>query len=400
MASLFQAQSDVDAKAFASKIAHFDPSTAAPVLEPGGSAGASHIDVIRNYRWTGQNLSEHTADEIPYIILTEYRYLRTGAELLAQALLTNNTVNLIGGSNPYESLYNFDSPTGFSYTFPFYNTEYYDVANTFVESNAIGAAEDIGNAVGSAFSSIVGAAATMGGRAGAVGRGGQVVGAAAGAVGNVLSAGNSIAGAANKLRSIAGGTGKLDVPQIWDNTSPRVITFKFYLLNTYSVKDINDNWELIHLLRYQNVINKMTLVNAVPPVFYEVKIPGQHYSIASYISNLKIENVGTTRGLDDIGGVPGKVNIPDAFSVTITLTDFIKPSQNMLNTLITGQGGVSTIITNKAKSKEQGIMGGLMDKIGEKLSDKEKENTQGPATEAAPPSGNAPSAPDTPPAAQ
>ena len=69
----------------------------------------------------------------------------------------------------------------------------------------------------------------------------------------------------------------------------------------------------------------------------------------------------------------------------------------MLNTLITGQGGVSTIITNKAKSKEQGIMGGLMDKIGNMISGK-KEDAQGTATEAAPPSGNAPSAPDSTPA--
>jgi len=160
------------------------------------------------------------------------------------------------------------------------------------------------------------------------------------------------------MKSVAGGDGKLDVPQVWDNTSPRTITFSFYLFNTYNVSDIKQNWELIHLLRYQNIMNKLTMVNAIPPVFYEVTIPGVHYSLASYVSNLKIENVGSTHCFmsSDVG-LPGcQVHIPDAFKVTITLTDFLKPSQNMLQELLTGNNNIAvSIIKPQASSMIKGV---------------------------------------------
>jgi hypothetical protein len=83
-------------------------------------------------------------------------------------------------------------------------------------------------------------------------------------------------------------------------------------------------------------MNKLTLIQALPPCFYEVMIPGQHYARGAFMSNLKIDSVGSTRmfSAGDIGlSMANTVHIPDAWSITISLTDFIKPSQNMLHSM-------------------------------------------------------------------
>lgn len=317
---------------------------AAKLLEP---AANGVIDVIRSYRWTaGEVPSAFVLNETPYIHLREFRYLRTGAELLAVALLTNNTLNATTNTNPYANLYNFDDPTKFEYIFPFFTGDYYDVSNTFRESNAEGAAQEAMGAAGQAANGIIGQLKSFGGKTGALGFLGDGLMGLGNLASNVAKGANSAAGFANNMRSVAGGDGKLDVPQVWDNTSPRTITFSFYLFNTYDVSDIKQNWELIHLFRYQNIMNKLTMVNAIPPVFYEVTIPGVHYSLASYVSNLKIDNVGSSHCFmaSDVG-LPGcQVLIPDAFKVTVTLTDFLKPSQNMLQELLTGNNNIAVSV--------------------------------------------------------
>lgn len=326
-------------------------SHAAKLLEP---AGNGVVDVIRGYRWTaGEIPSDFIKNETPYIHLREFRYLRTGAELLSVALLTNNTLNATTDTNPYANLYNFDDPTKFEYIFPFFTNDYYDVSNSFRESNAEQAASEAMGAAGDAANSIIGKLKSFGGKTGAAGFLADGLAGIAGTTVNVAKGANSIAGFLNNMKSVAGGDGKLDVPQVWDNTAPRQISFTFYLFNTYSVGDIKQNWELIHLLRYQNIMNKLTMVNAIPPVFYEVSIPGVHYSLASYISNLKIENVGASRCFmsSDVGLPGSQVLIPDAFKVSITITDFLKPSQNMIQELLTGNTNIAATVIKSQASK-------------------------------------------------
>lgn len=326
-------------------------SHAAKLLKP---AGNGVVDVIRGYRWTAGDIpSDFVKSETPYIHLREFRYLRTGAELLAVALLTNNTLNATTDTNPYANLYNYDDPTGFEYIFPFFVSDYYDVSNSFRESNAENAASEAMGAAGDVANGIIGQLKSFGGKATALGFLGDGLMGLGKTAANIAQGANSGAGFLNNMKSVAGGDGKLDVPQVWDNTSPRTISFSFYLFNTYSVGDVKQNWELIHLLRYQNIMNKLTMVNAIPPVFYEVTIPGVHYSLASYISNLKIENVGSSHCFmsSDVS-LPGvQVLIPDAFKVTITLTDFLKPSQNMIQELLTGNTNIAVSIFKPQASK-------------------------------------------------
>jgi hypothetical protein len=338
-------------------------SFAAKLLEP---AGNGVVDVIRAYRWTaGEIPSDFVKNETPYIHLREFRYLRTGAELLAVAMLSNNTLNAVADTNPYANLYNYDDPTKFEYIFPFFTSDYYDVNNSFRESNAEQAASEALGAAGEAANSIVSKLKSFGGKLGAAGFAGDGAMGVGGVVKNVASAANSYAGFANNLKSVAGGDGKLDVPQVWDNTAPRQISFSFYLFNTYSVNDIKQNWELIHLLRYQNIMNKLTMVNAIPPVFYEVTIPGVHYSLASYISNLKIENIGASRCFmaSDVNLPGAQVLIPDAFKVSLTITDFLKPSQNMIQELLTGNNNIAITRIKPEASKIIQAAGDILETV-------------------------------------
>ena len=75
------------------------------------------------------------------------------------------------------------------------------------------------------------------------------------------------------------------------------------------------------------MFNKRDFITAVPPVFYTAYIPGQFFSIAMYVSDLKIYNRGNIR-MYPIGSKWR--NIPDVYEIDMTLTDMIMPSQNML----------------------------------------------------------------------
>ena len=136
--------------------------------------------------------------------------------------------------------------------------------------------------------------------------------------------------------------GLMDPPHIWKGAQNRVYSFQFPLYNVSSIGSshsndlIQKNWELCYLLTYQNLVNKRNHYTGIPPVFYEVTIPGVHYCKASYISDLTIINLGNTRLMKlPINGNPEcEVIIPDAWSIQITLTDLLQPSKNLLQAAI------------------------------------------------------------------
>jgi hypothetical protein len=141
------------------------------------------------------------------------------------------------------------------------------------------------------------------------------------------------------LRSSSPTVGLMDPPHTWNSTNNRQYTFSFPLYNidyTSAIKTtdiIIKNWEFCYLITYQNLINKGNFYTAIPPVFYEVLIPGIHYCKASYMSDINIENIGNIRRMKlDINGYSKvDVNVPDGYYITITLTDLLMPSKNLLN---------------------------------------------------------------------
>jgi hypothetical protein len=132
---------------------------------------------------------------------------------------------------------------------------------------------------------------------------------------------------------VAGGypiTSPTDKPKMWSSHQPRTFEIKFPLFNTINPDDWLLNRDLCVLLINQNLYNKRDYVTALPPVFYEVLIPGQHYSYAACVTDITVYNRGNMRVLNtkgDKGKLPATV--PDAYEISISLTDLTMPSKNL-----------------------------------------------------------------------
>jgi hypothetical protein len=286
------------------------------------SSGA--IDVLNDYRWTLTDKKGRS--ETPSAVLTEWRLLQSSLINSSRYYTAGLSQQVINSKNPhlkdmkgYAGLFDFENPTGFWYNLPYFSDTVNEVSNTWTTLDIL---EKAKNAL------------------------------------NVLSPG--VGGAAELAIGVAGvayeanfpRVGIMDRPKLWESSSFRSINIKFPLFNTVDFKDIKRNWDLCYLLMYQNMFNKRDFITALPPVFYTVYIPGQFFSIAAYVSDLKIYNRGNTRSLD-IDGSGKKRNVPDVYEIDITLTDMIMPSQNMLAAILNEQPVTVQNITNSNQSTNQ-----------------------------------------------
>lgn len=285
--------------------------SAASLYEPAGGGG---IDVINDYTWT--LTPPQSRKEIPSIILTEYQ---VDESTIARQVdfYVNNVVKGATSSNadflsPYDSLFPKDKPTGFWYFLPFYTDVNFEV-NTPVWASldtleaAKGAALDVGSLI----------AGETGKRFVEMG-----INIATGAVGATL--------AANYPK-----VGIMDRPKLWESHDFRSYTVKFPLYNTYNSDPNTQEWlknrELCELLINQNLYNKLSFITGIPPVFYEILIPGQHYTPAACVTNLTVYNRGNIRQLLNTEGFT--CNVPDVYEVNITFTDLVIPSKNLFQAI-------------------------------------------------------------------
>lgn len=266
-------------------------------------AGTGAVDIVNDYRWTLTDKKGRT--ETPHAQLTEYRLLQSSLMNSARYYAAGLSQLFANPSNPYlrdkhmqgyAGLFDFENRTKFEYTFPYFSDTANEVSNTWTTLDIL--------------EKVKGAAASLG-------AGGTVE-----AITNVAMLGLE----ANYPR-----VGIMDRPKLWESSSFRTINIKFPLYNTVDVQDIQKNWDLCYLLMYQNMFNKRNFVTAIPPVFYTVYIPGQFFSIAMYVSDLKVYNRGNTR-MYNVGSKWR--NVPDVYEIDITLTDMIMPSQNMLAAIL------------------------------------------------------------------
>jgi hypothetical protein len=280
--------------------------------------GTGAVDVINNYRWTltQHNDEQQAREETPKAILKEYRMLQSALVNSARYYAVGASQQLPGGQQQstgnqepyittepgmqgYQGLFDYSNGTGFEYTFPYFNEVSNEVDSTWTTLDIL---EKIKGATNYVSPQI-----------------GEMVDLAAGAY--------MFGKEANYPR-----VGVMDRPKLWESSNFRTINIRFPLFNTYDFNDIKDNWDLCYLLMFQNMFNKRDFITAIPPVFYRVYIPGQFFSIAMYVSNLKIYNRGNIRNLD-IDGTGKKRNIPDVYEIDMTLTDMVMPSQNMMRVL-------------------------------------------------------------------
>lgn len=361
--------------------------TLAPKLIPTNN----EVNVVDSFPWTLTPLNSLAILETPYIKLKEfylddnyinqlfkaYGYQITTAAEFAKALGSGLLIKDFEKSkNIYEGLYDHANETGFNYTFPYFSDSYLETSNSWVArpfyNDIIKYQQKVAGYTG------VVANTTLQGIGLAVQAGGWLATAIAAARGGaraaplILQTTQTIADfikqwgqpAANLLgkgyqtgleyqrveqrvrRSLTSPIGgiedldpSIDRPQMWNSTVPRSFNVGFPLFNTLTQpnqknwqEQIVKNWELCYLLTYQNLINKQNLFTGKVPVFYQIDIPGVHFSKAGFIQNLQILNIGNIRALElTINGTVKPVNVPDAYFINFTITDFFMPSKNFMS---------------------------------------------------------------------
>ena len=265
------------------------------------------IDVVRNFCWTlSKNLNNAAADaldEVPYVDLIEYEVdettIRTQLEFYTTAIKNAGA----GAMSPYENLFPRKS-TGNEFRFPYFSDVNFEI-NTPVWSSL-----DTLEQGAKAAESLAG---VLGGQG------------FANFVGGAIQGTTSVVGAGLALGYPK--VGIMDRPRLWQNHEFRSINIKFPLFNILNAGDWKKNRGLCWTLINSNLFYKRDFITGIPPVYYEVIIPGQHYSFASCVTNLTINNRGNMRRLKDSNSKDAIV--PDAYEVNMTLTDMVMPSRNL-----------------------------------------------------------------------
>lgn len=332
----------------------------------------SEIDVVKDFPWTLTPTTSPARKEAPYIFLREFLQLETqlnqslipyGKSIAGNFFPTSNlpgdslgtgeatqdeqnsfldtlrgaaeslegffntarafSTPLVGDIDAlYKGLFDHITPTNFQYKLPFFTPEYFDVKNNWEGTDILDTLISIQTQIGGLARTALEA---------------KFEGSKIGKFLQNLPA-NLKKFEIYNLQASSPAVGLMDPPYVWKGATNRTYTFEFPLYNispigqTDTIDLIIKNWELCYILTYQNLVNKRNFYTAIPPVFYEVNIPGVHYCKASYISDLTIRNIGNIRLLElpINGNNRCEVNVPDAYFIQITLTDLLQPSKNLL----------------------------------------------------------------------
>ena len=153
----------------------------------------------------------------------------------------------------------------------------------------------------------------------------------------------------------------IEKPKYFQNADAGITrTLKFPLLNTISRSELNpvqQNYELLWLLTFQNKPYKTSFAKTPPPKIYTVSVPGEFSMPYAYISSMSINFLGTIRRLPvsipalsngSISSRTVEVPIPEAYDVSISFTSLINDYGNTMvsdafttsiagNTVIQGQ---------------------------------------------------------------
>lgn len=272
-------------------------------------------DVVKEYRWTLTDLNKSTSlQDTPFITLKGWNVTETSIKTQLE-FYGKGLYDLISSSNgdpmaPYQELFPKDNPTPYIYKFPYFSDVNFEVNSpAWTSLDIVEGANKAGEALG-----------------------GFLFGDAGRQAASALLQGTAKAGM-GFLAATNPKVGIFDRPKLWSNHEYRTITIKFSLFNTYEPDDWEKNRQLCYDFVKENLYFKQNFITGVPPVFYDVLIPGQYYSYASAVTNLNVLNRGNMRMLKDKTGLP--CNVPDAYEVNIQLTDLVMPSQNLMTQMET-----------------------------------------------------------------
>ena len=112
------------------------------------------------------------------------------------------------------------------------------------------------------------------------------------------------------------------------------ITITFPLLNTIKKSEkvgYQQNYELLWILAYQNKPFRTSFSRILPPKLYTLTVPGMKYMPYTYISNMSVDFLGTTRLLP-VSTPKGVIDtsIPEAYNVSLTFTSMLADIGNLM----------------------------------------------------------------------
>lgn len=312
---------------------------------------AKTFNIVKNYRWTVSNVKEN--DEIPHIILYEHRNLEsnimrmvkfyTGINIEGEELLTAEGQAKFGGQiidtakeaiqrvlpgteakpkpilDPYEEIFP-DSPTSLKYIFPYFTKSYMSLDSAPWEQ-----VDKISKTAGEATTGLKEVADSFSAK----------LGGFIGSIQSAVSFGASVAQTAMSLQYPL--VGANDRPRVFSSHSERSVTIEFPLYNTIHEKDWIKNKLFLQVLMSQNLFIKRDYMTGLPPVFYRVLVPGQYFSFASSVTKIDVQNLGNVRMMyeDNQKGIGKGVAVPDAWQVSLTLSELTMPSLNQYQAAIT-----------------------------------------------------------------
>ena len=128
----------------------------------------------------------------------------------------------------------------------------------------------------------------------------------------------------------------IEEPKYFSGVNNRSETVEFPLSNTIrrgTVSPIQQNYELLWLLAFQNTPYKTSFSRTPPPKIYSVTVPGQFSMPYAFIKEMSVSFTGTVRktsvvvpsgnGEGTIGSKVIQTNVPEAYNVSLTFESLI-----------------------------------------------------------------------------
>lgn len=281
------------------------------VLEPKG--GKKTIDIVGKFQWKNSG----SVDEVPSIWAMEQSldygaWTQNLADTLQAIGVAGGVVNRKSVADPYLMMYNTTS-TGFYYKFPWLLNNGDNIRNV---NSSWGDAGGVGQVLKSAIGGFAG-------KGSSISQGiGEILG-----LGAKYVVGKSVT--------------NIGFEQVneFKKTEEQSITVTFPLYNTVDVKKAYDNFCFVNLFTFQNLKTRTSFMTYNPPKLYSIEsgVVGGIYMPLAYVSNLKIDSIGTTRDISNYFNTGVQILIPEAYKVSITFTELLSQSTNIFLASLNGQ---------------------------------------------------------------
>ena len=144
-------------------------------------------------------------------------------------------------------------------------------------------------------------------------------------------------------------------------TSGDALKLNFTLYNTTRKNAWKNNYRFLFLFAVRNAPFRLEMFSFVPPLLYDIIIPGIKRMPISALTQMKVTPVGTIRVLTMENFIAGKktgkdqnntiqVSVPEAWQVELTFQSLIAPAANLLLATVVGKLGIkSTSLSGDVK---------------------------------------------------